>query len=244
MNTPSGGEGPGAERRNPPRSSRSYAVRAPIARWLEREARAAGRAYRVLDVGCGQKPYYPFFAQFASEYVGVDVVENPAAELRGRAERLPVPDASFDVVLCIQVLEHADDPAQAVRELRRVVARGGRVLASTHGVQVYHPSPGDYWRWTHAGLERLFAENGDWASLTVAAGGGTAACVGMLVGTYVELLARRARVRPVGTALVAALNAGAEALDRRAAILRQPGPGTIHANFHVAAVPENSSPTH
>ena len=70
-------------------------------------------------------------------------------------------------MLCTQVLEHVDDPAQAVRELARVTAPGGRVLASTHGVQVYHPSPVDYWRWTHAGLERLFRQNAEWASVTV-----------------------------------------------------------------------------
>ena len=152
---------PGQERRHPPLSSPTWAVRAPLAAWLEEQARA-GSGYRVLDVGCGPKPYYPFFAERASEYVGVDVVENPAAELRGAVEALPVDDGSFDLVLCTQVLEHCDDPAQAVRELRRVTAPGGRVLASTHGTQVYHPSPQDYWRWTHAGLRRLFEENGEW----------------------------------------------------------------------------------
>ncbi|RPH55393.1 MAG: methyltransferase domain-containing protein, partial [Acidobacteria bacterium] len=60
------------------------------------------------------------------------------------------------------LLEHVEDPARAVRELHRVTSPGGRVLASTHGVQVYHPSPTDYWRWTHAGLERLFRQNADW----------------------------------------------------------------------------------
>src|ERR671925_476459 len=118
-----------------------YAVRAPLAAWLHAEAeRAAGDLgrYRVLDVGCGNKPYYPFFEPYAAEYVGVDV-DNPAAELEGAAERLPVADASFDLVLCTQVLEHAADPAQAARELARVTAPGGRALASTHGVQVYHP---------------------------------------------------------------------------------------------------------
>ena len=95
-----------------------------------------------------------------TSYVGVDPVDNPKAELKGSVEELPVEDASFDVVLCNQVLEHCDDPVKAVSELRRVTAPGGRVLATTHGVMPYHPSPTDYWRWTHAGLEKLFAENG------------------------------------------------------------------------------------
>src|SRR3954471_22821133 len=118
---------PGAERRDPPRSSPTWVVRHALAAWLRAQASdlERGDGVRVLDVGCGVKPYFPFFAKAASDYIGVDVVENPAAELLGPVEALPVPDASFDVVLCTQVLEHCDDPAQAVRELRRVTAPGG-----------------------------------------------------------------------------------------------------------------------
>ena len=100
-------EHPGAARRNPPLSSPTYAVRAPLARWLELQAQelhARLGAYRLLDVGCGEKPYLPFFEPFAAEYVGVDVVDNPVADLKGPVEALPVEDGSFDVVLCAQVL--------------------------------------------------------------------------------------------------------------------------------------------
>ena len=158
--------------RSPRRSSITWSVRAPLSAWLRAEAERAaadlGR-YRVLDVGCGYRPYEPFFAPHASEYVGVDM-DNPAADLQGVVEALPVPDRSFDVVLCTQVLEHTTDPALAVRELARVVAPGGRVLASTHGTAVYHPAPNDFWRWTHTGLERLFTTNADWRSVTVGPG--------------------------------------------------------------------------
>ena len=70
------GDGParrGASRRAPPPPTPS-GRRSP-AGWSGRAPRRAGK--RVLDVGCGVKPYYPFFAG-AAEYVGVDVVENPA----------------------------------------------------------------------------------------------------------------------------------------------------------------------
>jgi SAM-dependent methyltransferase len=229
---------PGAERRNPPYSLPSYAVRAPLARWIAREAAEAGRSrgrFRLLDVGCGCKPYYPFFEPFGVEYVGLDAADNPCAELRGTAEAIPVEDASFDLVLCTQVLEHADDPPRAVSELRRVTAPGGRLLASTHGVQVYHPSPADYWRWTHAGLEKLFRENGEWSALTVAPGSGTAACVGMLLAVYVELGTKRTPLAGPGRATFAALNRISEGIDRRSARLREAAPGTLHANYHVAA---------
>jgi len=225
---------PGAERREPRASSATWVVRHALASWLRAQAEELrGEApVRVLDVGCGVKPYYPFFADVAGEYVGVDVVENPAAELIGPVEALPVDDASFDVVLCTQVLEHCDDPAQAVRELRRVARPGGRVLASTHGVQVYHPSPSDYWRWTHEGLHRLFTTEAQWASLTVEPAAGSASALAMLLGTYVEIAFRRTLLaRPP----VWVLNRIGAALDRQVASLRDPVPGSLIPNFHVVA---------
>jgi len=227
---------PGAERRRPPLSSPTWVVRSSLARWLEEQAAelAGGPSVRVLDVGCGVKPYYPFFAGVASEYIGVDVVENPAAELIGSVEALPVDDASFDVVLCTQVLEHCDDPAQAVSELRRVTRPGGRVLASTHGVQVYHPSPVDYWRWTHEGLRRLFEQNADWRSVSVTPAAGTASALAMLLGTYVEIALRRTVLaRPP----VALLNRIGRALDARSSRVSDPVPGSLIPNFHVVASP-------
>lgn len=216
----------------------TYAVRAPLARWLaEEEARASadfGR-YRLLDAGCGEKPYAPLFAAHVVEYVGLDAAQRPGVDLVGPLEAIPAADESFDVVLCIQVLEHVDDPAQAVRELHRVTRRGGRVLASTHGAMVYHPNPSDPWRWTHEGLERLFAANGEWRSVTVSPGSGTAASLAMLNAIYLEHVLRRTPLRPVRGAAVSLLNRLARRLDGWSSQLRGTGPGTLAANYHVVA---------
>jgi SAM-dependent methyltransferase len=232
------GAWPGEERRRPRRSSATWVVRSALAGWLAEEAAAAGARggrYRVLDVGCGRKPYYPLFEPYAGSYVGVDVVPNPVAELLGPVEAIPVDDGAFDVVLCTQVLEHCEDPAAAVRELRRVTAPGGRVLASTHGVQVYHPSPHDYWRWTHEGLGRLFAEGADWESVEVRPAAGTAATFGMLAGTFLEIGCRRVGLAAAARPPVWLLNRACPALDRRVTLLRELVPGSLTANFHVVA---------
>jgi len=216
----------------------TYAVRAPLVAWLREQAAASHAAsgrYRVLDVGCGAKPYEPLFAPYAGSYVGVDPVDNPRAELKGFVEDLPIEDASFDVVLCNQVLEHCDDPGKAVSELRRVTAPGGRVLLSTHGVMTYHPSPTDYWRWTHAGLEKLFVDNGVWASVRVTPASGTTACLGMLLAMYLDLALRRVRLGLLAKPLVVAINVAAGAVDGLSSRLREPGAGVLFANYHVVA---------
>jgi len=230
---------PGAQRREPARSSPTYAVRSHLARWLREQAESAaadfGR-FRVLDIGCGQKPYYPYFAANADEYVGVDLdADNPMADLHAPVEDLPVADGSFELVLCTQVLEHAGDADQAVSELFRVTAPGGRVLASTHGVQVYHPAPVDHWRWTHTGLELLFIRNAPWRSIDVRPAGGTATCLAAMTAIYVSLLFRRAHLGPVAGALVSLLNTAGPALDRRVPSLRALQPGSLFLNYHVVA---------
>lgn len=227
----------GAEHRHPRKSRITYHVRAALSAWLQSEAKRAsddlGR-YRVLDVGCGVKPYEPYFEPYADAYVGVDV-GNPAADIEGSVEALPVEDGSYDLVLCTQVLEHVEHPGQAVRELYRVTAPGGRVLASTHGVQVYHPSPTDYWRWTHAGLERTFRRSADWASVSVTPVGGAATCLAAMSAVYADLLFRKAHLTPLSRATVWTLNSLGGTLDRAIPSLRAPIPGSLFLNFHVVA---------
>jgi SAM-dependent methyltransferase len=117
-------------------------------------------AGRVLDYGCAEVPYRRFFDQTV-EFVGADLPGNPNATVEISADgTLPVPDHSFDAVLSTQVLEHVADPRTYLRECARVLAPGGRLLLSTHGIMVYHPDPFDLWRWTGAGLRRIVEEAG------------------------------------------------------------------------------------
>ena len=211
---------PGAERRNPPRSSPTWVVRAALADWLRAQAAdlESGGPVRVLDVGCGVKPYYPFFAGVASEYVGVDVVENPAAELLGPVEALPVDDASFDVVLCTQVLEHCDDPAAGrARAAPRDCARRPRPLLDARRAGLPPLARSTTGAGRTRACARLFEQNATWSALSVEPGAGTALRPRDAARHVRGDRAAAHAARP--TAGLAAEPAGA-ALDARSATLR------------------------
>lgn len=117
-------------------------------------------AGRVLDYGCADVPYRRFFGPDV-DFIAADLPGNPHATLLLRDDgTVPAPDDSFDAVLSTQVLEHVVDPGLYLRECRRVLRPGGRLLLSTHGIFVYHPDPVDLWRWTCDGLRHVVEQAG------------------------------------------------------------------------------------
>jgi ubiquinone/menaquinone biosynthesis C-methylase UbiE len=110
---------------------------------LER-ARPIGVSDRILDLGCGTGIVARRVRARlggGARVTGVDVdagmlakARDLAPEIRwieGDAMELPFPDASFELVLCQQVLQFVPDRAKALREIRRVLAPGGRLLVAT-----------------------------------------------------------------------------------------------------------------
>ena len=147
---------PGDLRRSTPWHRLSHIV-AELPRELARIAGTLDVApgATVLDYGCADVPYRHLFPADAN-YLAADLPGNPQATVEIRTDgTVPVPDASVDVVLSTQVLEHVTDPAVYLGECARVLRPSGRLLLSTHGLMVYHPDPVDYWRWTCAGLQRV-----------------------------------------------------------------------------------------
>lgn len=102
--------------------------------------RNTGPGTTVLDVGCGAaNSYAPAVAASAGSYTGVDVSSSAVALARDAgldarviedAASLPFPDASFDLAICIEVLEHLFAPEQAAAEICRVLRTGGKLVAS------------------------------------------------------------------------------------------------------------------
>jgi SAM-dependent methyltransferase len=118
---------------------------------------------RVLDVGCGERPYESLIR--ASEYVGLEI-DTPESRARGKADafydggRFPFDDGSFDAVICNEVLEHVFEPDAFVREMGRVLKKGGRLLLTVPFVWDEHEQPRDYGRYSSFGLAALLQRHG------------------------------------------------------------------------------------
>jgi SAM-dependent methyltransferase len=98
--------------------------------------RVTDRRPRILDVGCGTGANLLMLSQYG-DAEGVDVSEDALAFCRerglekvklGAAEKLPYDDGTFDLVTALDVVEHLDNDLAGLREMRRVLRPGGRVL--------------------------------------------------------------------------------------------------------------------
>jgi predicted SAM-dependent methyltransferase len=106
-------------------------------RWVQEKARSVSAGKRVLDVGAGTCPYRPLFAhcaykthdfkKYAGEKLG-GTTEYGTIDYESDITDIPVPDSSFDAILCTEVLEHAQEPLQAIREMVRILKPGGRMF--------------------------------------------------------------------------------------------------------------------
>jgi SAM-dependent methyltransferase len=145
---------------------------------------------RLLDVGCGSRPYEPWLSG-VSEYVGLDAIrEAGRPNTIGLAWQLPFASASFDSVLSTQTLEHIETPALAIAEMARVLRPGGYLILTAPQTWRLHEKPYDFYRFTRFGLQHLLEQSG-LSIVNITPQGGVWATVGQTINNAVQQ-----RVRP------------------------------------------------
>lgn len=118
-----------------------------------------GACPRVLDLGCGERPYADLFG--AAHCIGIDRGTSGARpDIVADARQLPLAGACIDLVFCSQVLEHVTDPAALLAECARVLRPGGALVLSAPFWWPLHEEPHDYHRFTRHGLQRLLQAAG------------------------------------------------------------------------------------
>jgi ubiquinone/menaquinone biosynthesis C-methylase UbiE len=123
--------------------------------WLEAKLRAIPPGSRILDAGAGEGQHRRFCAHL--DYVAQDFArydgqgdgrglqtgswDRSRLDIVSDITAIPLPDGSFDAVLCVEVFEHLPDPVGAIREFARLLRAGGDLLITAPFCSLTHFAP-------------------------------------------------------------------------------------------------------
>jgi len=141
----------------------------------------------LLDIGCGKKPYLEIFKNKVSSYIGLDLKEG---DVIGSALDLPFPDESFDTVFSSQVLEHVEDPFLMMREVTRVLKKGGYLILTAPLFWCLHEEPRDFFRFTKYSLQ-LLAEKAGLKVVYIKGLGCWPETIGQMISLFLESTCNR-----------------------------------------------------
>ena len=157
--------------------------------WLKKTLRAIPPGLRILDAGAGELRNKPLCSHLV--YVSQDVCQYEGAgdalglqtgtwdtsniDLVCDIADVPEPDASFDVILCSEVLEHLPDAVKVLDEFARLLKPGGRLIVTAPFASLVHFAPyhfatgfSRYWYEYHLPPRNFdlqeMTPNGDWFS--------------------------------------------------------------------------------
>ena len=117
---------------------------------------------RLIDIGCGNKPYEKKFEGTVTEYIGCDIVQSDLkkVDVLCEANNIPLPDNSFDTAFSTQTIEHVEDHQGLVNEAYRLLKPGGYFIVSGPMYWHLHEEPYDFFRFTKYGFKYIFEKAG------------------------------------------------------------------------------------
>jgi SAM-dependent methyltransferase len=120
---------------------------------------------KLLDFGCGSKPYQTLFTN-AKEYIGLDYEgeghshKDENIDVLYDGKKIPFADETFDSVFASEVFEHLFNLEEIIPEIKRVMKKGSKILITCPFVWNEHEVPADYARYTQFALKHLLENKG------------------------------------------------------------------------------------
>ncbi len=127
-------------------------------RWVERVLTALPAGARILDAGAGEQQFKRFCTHL--DYVAQDLAEydgkgngsglqmgrwdTSAADIVCDISAIPEKDASFDAILCTEVLEHVPEPSAVLKEFARLLRSGGHLILTAPFCSLTHFAPSHF----------------------------------------------------------------------------------------------------
>ena len=136
--------------------------------WLENALQKIPTGGRILDAGAGERRFRRFCSHLdyvSQDFAQYDGVGDGKGLQTGSWDQdglhlvcdicaIPEPDASFDAVMCVEVLEHLPSPVLAIKEFSRLLKPGGRLIVTAPFCSLTHFAPYHY----YTGFSRGFYE--------------------------------------------------------------------------------------
>jgi len=116
----------------------------------------------VLDIGCGRAPYKKLIS--FDRYICLDVEKRSDSIgeilLADINKGIPIESETIDLIICTEVLEHLKEPFFALKEMRRILKGGGKLILTVPFLWPLHEEPNDYFRYSEYGLKYLLRAAG------------------------------------------------------------------------------------
>jgi SAM-dependent methyltransferase len=119
---------------------------------------------KLLDFGCGRKPYEHHFQ--VAEYIGIDMEQTGHEHTHSKIDvfydgkNIPFSDNTFDSIFCSEVFEHVFNLDEVIKEISRVMKPGGKMLITVPFAWNEHEIPFDFARYTSFGITHLLEKYG------------------------------------------------------------------------------------
>jgi len=155
---------------------------------------------KLLDIGCGNKPYLTFFENITTHYTGCDIVQSSKNVVDDLcpANELCYEDSAFDTVFSTQTMEHVADHQGMIKEAYRVLKKDGYAIFTVPFAWELHEEPYDFFRFTKYGLKEIFEKNGFEVVLIKPNGGKWAA----IMQLWVNVLYSTRRYKTIRSAII------------------------------------------
>jgi ubiquinone/menaquinone biosynthesis C-methylase UbiE len=143
--------------------------------WLKKTLGEIPKGQKILDAGAGELQYKEFCDHL--EYVSQDfgqydgkgdnrglqkqIWDNTKLDIVSDITNIPVPDGSFDAVMCNEVLEHIPEPISAITEFGRIIREEGTLILTAPVCSLTHFAPFFFYNgYSRYFYKRIFQESG------------------------------------------------------------------------------------